>query len=533
YGVPSANVCGIEIDPDVGLKCKEKISSGKVYIGDAFSLEPYSFFEQKAWDLVITNPPYVRYQTIGNYESRGIILKNATQIRHSLSKIINALDHLSEEEKRCFQKIIKHYSGLSDLAVPAWILCAALTKHNGQLAMVVPESWISRDYALTIKYMLLKFFDIKYIVEDLNSVWFPDAMVKTNLIVARRVKFRNCIQDIEDEKYKYIRLNSTLAGETSFIEKLSYDGQIGRKAFHNLLYSDKDVSVNGFELKHIPTSDFMSEMAASPIFNRLLSKLEPRSQSSISAATIPKELRDVFGDDFQPCKLTEFRSWGFQVGQGLRTGANKFFYAKVIKTEGDTDYLKVDSIFGDKIIPVSHTYSLPVLRYQSELADSFVVSNKILAHRLLYIQEDFFTAYGNIKNLSDAPLYKHIIEAEHMNIYSGGKATRFPELSAVKPNIRSANGNSKQRFWFMLPKLAKRHLPQLCIARVNHKNVKCYLVAQDGIVVDANFSTLWTDSVDKRKVYAIFALMNSLLVRAYLESIAAVMGGGALKIEAS
>ena len=32
--------------------------------------------------------------------------------------------------------------------------------------MVVPESWISRDYSLSIKYMLMKLFDIEYIVED-------------------------------------------------------------------------------------------------------------------------------------------------------------------------------------------------------------------------------------------------------------------------------------------------------------------------------------------------------------------------------
>ena len=250
YGVPSANVYGIEIDPVVGLQCKKKISPGKVFIGDAFSLEPYFFFKRKAWDLVITNPPYVRYQTLGNYESRGIVLKNAIQIRRSLSKIINTLDHLSDEEKICFLKIIRYYSGLSDLAVPAWILCAALTKHDGQLAMVVPESWISRDYALIIQYMLLKFFDIKYIVEDLNSVWFPNALVKTYLIVAKRIKFRRNLKDIENSQYKYIRLASTLVGERSLIEKLSYDGQTGRKAFHSLLDSDNDVSGDGFELAY-------------------------------------------------------------------------------------------------------------------------------------------------------------------------------------------------------------------------------------------------------------------------------------------
>ena len=93
--------------------------------------------------------------------------------------------------------------------------------------------------------------------------------------------------DIENSQYKYIRLASTLVGERSLIEKLSYDGQTGRKAFHSLLDSDNDVSGDGFELKHITMTEFISKMNASPVFNKLLSKLEPRLQV-IYEPVIPK-----------------------------------------------------------------------------------------------------------------------------------------------------------------------------------------------------------------------------------------------------
>ena len=62
YEIPLLMYVGLKLTP-LGLKCKEKISSSKVYIGDAFSLNHIPFLN-KAWDLVITNPPYVRYQTI-------------------------------------------------------------------------------------------------------------------------------------------------------------------------------------------------------------------------------------------------------------------------------------------------------------------------------------------------------------------------------------------------------------------------------------------------------------------------------------
>ena len=89
-------------------------------------------------------------------------------------------------------------------------------------------------------------------------------------------------------------------------------------------------------------------------------------------------------------------------------------------------------------------------------------------------------------------LAKHIIIAENIPIESNGKLTHFPELSAVKPNIRNAetSGGLMNRQWFMLPILTNRHTPQLCISRVNYKNARCFLIADEGIVVDANFSTL-------------------------------------------
>jgi len=192
-GVLAENTSGIEIEPYVGDLCRRNIPSGNIYIGDAFSLDPYLAFRRSAWDLVVTNPPYVRYQSLGDYKIDGLRLKNAKETRRSLGEIVRGLTHLNDDEKTCFRRIIQNYSGLSDLAVPSWILCAALTQVGGRLAMVVPESWMSRDYAVAIKYMLLKFFHLEYIVEDLDSVWFPDAMVKTNLLVANRVQFRESI----------------------------------------------------------------------------------------------------------------------------------------------------------------------------------------------------------------------------------------------------------------------------------------------------------------------------------------------------
>jgi hypothetical protein len=110
---------------------------------------------------------------------------------------------------------------------------------------------------------------------------------------------------------------------------------------------------------------------------------------------------------------------------------------------------------------------------------------------------------------------------------------RIWELSAVAPNIRKGRLDDKTppRFWYMLPDFARRHRPDVFMARVNAGTPKAYLNKDAACIIDANFATLWTD--EKLDKYALFALLNSSWSAAFLEYSAAVMGGGALKVEAT
>ena len=87
--------------------------------------------------------------------------------------------------------MVSGYSGLADLAVPSWILCAAMVSIGGRLALVVPESWLTRNYATIVHYLLLRWFRIEHVVEDEHAAWFDDAQIKTTLLVARRVERRD------------------------------------------------------------------------------------------------------------------------------------------------------------------------------------------------------------------------------------------------------------------------------------------------------------------------------------------------------
>lgn len=519
------NLYGIEIDPMAGGLCSSRIPSGKIKVADAFCPETYDAIGRSSWDLVITNPPYVRYQSMESFDGQEFSLQNARDTRDSLIRTIHSFGHLNDSELACFIRIAQSYSGLSDLAVPAWILCASLVTLGGTLAMVVPESWLSREYALSIKYMLLKFFDIRYIVEDLNSVWFSDALVKTNLLVAKRVEYRPNFPFDTRAKYKRIRLETSCGDENSIVGKMRFSYNRGRTAYQSLLNVDYDVMGEGFSMNILPVSNIISEMLSSPAFAKLYPKLE---QSNLPATTLslPKDLYDVSGKEPR-CSLCDLKAWGVSVGQGLRTGANRFFYGELEKSDDDSEQLLVDNLFAKRHISVKKSRTRPVLRYQADINCGLVVRSAALSHRLLYIQSAL--------SGTDKELLKHIAEAEKIKILSAGKLTHFQNLSAVKPNVRNVlvDNHLVERSWYMLPPLMPRHTPALCISRVNYKEAKCLLIDDANIVVDANFSTLWMDNPKEKIIYAMFAVLNSSWIKAYLETISTVMGGGALKIEAS
>lgn len=522
-GCTPQNLYGIEIDPIAGSSCASRMPMSIIKVADAFSTDSISAFGRSSWDLVITNPPYVRYQTMEGFNDGKLSLQNAKSIRENLIKILRQLGHLTKEERDCFIRIAQNYSGLSDLAVPAWILCAALVAPNGTLAMVVPEAWLSREYALSIKYLLLKFFDIQYIVEDQSSTWFSDALVKTNLLVAKRVSYRTVFP--AKSLYKRISIDAQCEDDNSLVGKMILSENSGETAFKALLDSSDSIAGTGYSMKVVSIESMITDMYQSRAFAKLYSRLEC-SEPPVITTALPQELSEAVERNVV-CELNDLCAWGFSIGQGLRTGANKFFYAESEGEDGLNEHLYLSDLFTNRRITVQKRRVMPVLRYQADIQNRLTVNSRLLRHRLLYIEDELTVA--------DSDLAKHIVAAEKVDIISAGKQTHLQNLSAVKPNVRiSANASDSQnRHWYMLPKLMSRHIPSLCVSRVNYKESKCLLLGDSGVVVDANFSTLWMEAPSRESITAVFALLNSSWVKAYLETISTVMGGGALKVEAS
>ena len=212
---------GIEIDGRTAEICTSRLadiigpsgaSAQHIIAANAFDPNSLALLaEPSSYDLVITNPPYVRYQ------ARDLSSSKRGEARTGLIRTIES--HTSGSDREIWKSLAEGYSGLADLSVPAWILAASLVRPGGCLALVAPATWQSRDYADVVRYLLLRCFSVECIVEDKQPGWFSGALVRTNLIVARRLEQEEFLKPLGSRGQlpvgQWVRLAPEAASERS------------------------------------------------------------------------------------------------------------------------------------------------------------------------------------------------------------------------------------------------------------------------------------------------------------------------------
>lgn len=536
---------GIEIDPIAYHECQQVLAStmrskASCFLGSAFDPKILAGLDTEGYDLVITNPPYVRYQAQKNSVGQIPGLPSALEVRNGLRQCIDVLKTLSDEDKRNFGSLITGYSGLSDLAVPSWLLCGALVKPGGTLAMVVPDTWLNRDYASVVQYTLLRWFRIEFVVEDQHAAWFPDALVKTTLLVAKRVARKHSIGDWKDEAYLHIAIPSTLANQDSLfgrseLGKKSQPEVVFAKAAWAVLKGNADSIMEGVFWQRVPLADKARSVVTLSARETWINTLEPSMiTDDLPTAVIPSSFANWFDGFRQFCTLKEL---GVTVGQGLRTGANDFFYADCEASSKEGTVLQLSKLFECKYLLVPNDSVRPVIRKQSDLDEFLLIKPEILRGRVFALQKYALPEDAREAKCKPMPeaLAAHVHVASTTPVGDEHDAKLIPSLSAVATNVRKADPTkgTPARFWYMLPDFALRHRPDLLLARVNSASPRVFLNPKRTSLVDANFSTLWLDEESNISVHAVCAMLNSSLAKALYEMTATVMGGGALKLEAT
>lgn len=270
------------------------------------------------------------------------------------------------------------------------------------------------------------------------------------------------------------------------------------------------------------------------------SDLSAHAVSSGRAATnqhkygsaVPESLQSALGTPLACQSLADLH---WRIGQGLRTGANDFFY---LRSDGGGKLLSV--LTGRRRLEIDSAFLLDAIRRQADLRTKpsvrsaagidggwrlLVVDDYALAEDAEAAGADYKVVDGDL-----ALLIAHASTAHHV----GAEGPTIPELTAVAVNVRSANAATgrPERFWYQLPALARRHRPELFVARVNTLHPLFYINSEPAKVIDANFSALYREGWDGPSPTAMLAFLSSTWTSACLEASGTRLAGGALKVEA-
>jgi hypothetical protein len=543
---------GIEIDDEAAEVCRRRIAAvigdanieHKIFGASAFDPTALRKLNPAGYDLVITNPPYIRYQEQNG--STGHI----DSTRRGLLEIIDQT--LSGSDANTWKALSKSYSGLADLSVPSWLLAGLLVRPGGTLALVVPATWRTREYGDVVRYLLLRAFHVEIIVEDVQPGWFSEALVRTQLVVARRLFPAEVAVPLENRTKWHTARWAQIAPEaasTSSLVGTAFTGPLAELRCSRALFEPVQRNHSGIQSRPFDIrAEWLSlkSRALSREWYRTIECINDPSPQDFNShlTTSPEQLLSLQEWGVSKRNLTKLEDAQILVGQGLRTGCNRFFYVDLRDIDRNgMAVVQASGALGCRIFTVPTDAIRPVLRRQAEIPA--ILSGQLPSGRVLDLRhwvlpedaplvaaaEETYRALNEIHpRVMPAELASYVRSAATL-VVDGGKF--IPELSAVRTNIRAhRKGTDTPRFWYMLPEFTKRHLPAAFVGRINHGIpwVECNL--PEPILIDANFSTFWSLN-DDWTPGAIKALLNSAWCRFLMETLGTPLGGGALKLEAA
>lgn len=556
-GVALDRLDGVEIHGPTAEVCRNRLRgslaglrnapSTEVIVASAFDAAAEDRLAQSQYDLVITNPPYVRYQGRAGH---GICDR---AIRRQLQRTLGKCQ--TSPDAPIWRLAADGFSGLADLSIPAWLLAAALVRAGGRLAMVVPATWRSRNYADVVRFIMSHCFEIERVVEGPRSAWFADALVCTQLVVARRnLPSSSCGATTQRPQHStWIRIGAEAAARGSLVGA-SFRGTHSERRFAAWLPKQGETTAR--EKPGIVVSPFdlanerkaIDQQVAGTRWHRQLRGMRPThvdalEDASPSGICVPGAIAELFPDGTLVHTLNTLNEAEISVGQGLRTGCNAFFYVTAVERGATETVVETASLFGRRRFAVPNAALRVAIRRQTDLTGlegGLLPNSRVLDLRSFALPEDMpivlaaeptYGATGEeMPRPMPASLSDYVRSAARTAANGAGGGKLIPLLSAVRTNSRPCRpGKAKPRFWYMLPDFAPRHLPAVAIPRVNHGPPWAEANCRRRLLVDANFATIW----GAWPPHALKALLNSAWCRAAMEALCTPMGGGALKVEAT
>lgn len=531
---PKAKIVGVELD-ELPLSAARLVIGKKTkpIVADVFdwALAQVTQDSTLEFDSIVGNPAYVSYQNlqaIGNFSNNKPRepLEYRTHLIRTLKEIAKTKGTAPE-----INKIFRDWSGYSDLSMYALILAWLLTKPGGQIAFVLTNHWMERNYGELLRVFFAAHGTVRGIITHRTGNWFPRAQIPTSVIIFTKGHVA------ERQKNKGVPYVEIWGEQTDNLSK----------------YLDARVNADFWGwLDNVSESKTLG-----PLHVTFKQWLRPTALQN-GAVRAPERHQLRLPSVLTGKKLLPPERTGWSAHQGLRTGCNEVFYVK--KPTGafaKNQFIAELTIGGKKVsIPLVIPSGLVRPAIQKLPSSSPGIVDKKIAETYLLdlkgkvLSEDqrVYLRYPwrwqevwkpNDVEIIPESLASHIRKCSELP-YEGKekKRTAVKDLSAVRTNIfvppteTQGKTPSAPRFWYQLP-LQRRHFGEIIVPRVSSGPVRAYLVRDSGsIVVDANFITFVSEPWGIL-AETLWIWMNSNTFRIICETNGVPLGGGALKLEAA
>ena len=345
--------------------------------------------------------------------------------------------------------------------------------------------------------------------------WFDDALVRTTLVVATRVTDKGTT--LVAREHWDVRLVKAAGDAESVVARAVEDAEstdaVPERAFVKMLRDGSADGRPGVTVRRTTDARIAASIAAS---------------RTGSASTL--RLPDAIAAVAEVPQLVTLGDLGWAAGQGLRSGANDFFY---LTRSGDR---VLSALLPGQPLDLPAEALRPAVFRQSELGMSLVLEPTLATSCVLALA-------GFIHpNDASADDPRRVMTGDLLRLVDAGSATTYerqgvqrplPSLSAVAPNARKRGPDGCPTFWYHLPPFTDRHRPAIAVPRINGRTPRWRVNPGRELLVDANFTSLWPTAKGAAPVEAVVTLLASSWAAAWFEAACTVMGGGALKVEAT
>ncbi len=164
------NVTGIELDPAEAAKASQY--GYKVIAGDFFSYYEHDVEEKKTFDVIVGNPPFIRYQ---NFDEKYRAVAFELMRNHGF-----------------------HPNRLTNIWLPFLLLSCEALGENGRIGMVIPAELFQVNYAAEAREYLSSHFE-KLTIVTFKKLVFDDIQQEVVLLLGEKKSNKKGIRVVELE----------------------------------------------------------------------------------------------------------------------------------------------------------------------------------------------------------------------------------------------------------------------------------------------------------------------------------------------